>query len=97
MHSGTGDVSADSTRFARTPVLVVCSGAKSIVDPFATVERLDELGVGVVGYRCDRLPFFLVTEAAGIDLEHSVDDPAQAWPNRARDRRGRQGRWSCSG
>lgn len=77
VHSGTGDVSADLLELARTPVLVVCSGAKSIVDPFATVERLDELGVGVVGYRCDRLPFFLVTEAP-IDLEHSVDDPAQA-------------------
>jgi pseudouridylate synthase len=77
VHPGTGDVSADLLELARTPVLVVCSGAKSIVDPFATVERLDELGVGVVGYRCDRLPFFLAKEAP-IDLDQRVDDPAQA-------------------
>jgi pseudouridylate synthase len=77
VHPGTGDVSADLLELARTPVLVVCSGPKSIVDLFATVERLDELGVGVAGYRCDRLPFFLATEAP-IDLDQRVDDPAQA-------------------
>jgi pseudouridine-5'-phosphate glycosidase len=77
VHPGTGDVSADLLELARTPVLVVCSGPKSIVDPFATFERLDELGVGVAGYRCDRLPFFLVKEAP-IGLEQRVDDPAQA-------------------
>jgi pseudouridine-5'-phosphate glycosidase len=77
VHPDTGDVSADLLELARTPVLVVCSGAKSIVDPFATVERLDELGVGLAGYRTDRLPFFLVREAP-IDLEYTVDDPAQA-------------------
>ncbi len=77
VHPGTGDVSADLLELARTPVLVVCSGAKSIVDPFATVERLDELGVGVAGYRCDRLPFFLVREAP-IDLDQRVDDPERA-------------------
>jgi pseudouridine-5'-phosphate glycosidase len=74
---GTGDVSADLIELARTPVLVVCSGPKSIVDPTATAERLDELGVGVTGYRCDRLPFFLVREAP-IDLDQRVDDPAGA-------------------
>ncbi len=77
VHPGTGDVSADLFELARTPVLIVCSGPKSIVDPFATFERLDELGVGVAGYRCDQLPFFLVTEAR-IDLDQRVDDPAQA-------------------
>ena len=77
VHPGTGDVSADLLELARTPVLVVCSGAKSIVDPFATMERLDELGVGVAGYRCDRLPFFLVREAP-IDLDQRIDDPKQA-------------------
>jgi len=77
VHPGTGDVSADLLELARTPLLVVCSGAKSIVDPFATFERLDELGVGVVGYRCDRLPFFLVRDAP-IELDQRVDGPVGA-------------------
>jgi len=55
----------------------VCSGPKSIVDPVATVERLEELGVAIVGYRCSRLPFFLALEAE-VDLEQRVEDPASA-------------------
>ncbi len=77
VHPGSGDVSADLLELARTPVLLVCSGPKSIVDPVATDERLEELGVAVVGYGCDRLPFFLATEAP-VDLEHRVDTPAEA-------------------
>ena len=72
VHPGTGDVSADLLELARTPVTVVCSGPKSILDPEATMERLDELGVGVVGYRCSNLPFFLVREAPP-SLEHRVE------------------------
>jgi pseudouridine-5'-phosphate glycosidase len=56
---------------------VVCSGPKSIVDPAATLERLEELGVAVVGYGTDRLPFFLARDA-GIALEHRADSPKQA-------------------
>lgn len=77
VHRGSGDVSADLLELARTPILLVCSGPKSIVDPLATAERLEELGVGVIGYRCDRLPFFLATEAA-VELDERVDDPRQA-------------------
>jgi len=77
VHPGTGDVSADLVELSRTPVLLVCSGPKSIADPAATAERLEELGVAIVGYRCDRLPFFLAREA-DIELEHRVDDPASA-------------------
>lgn len=77
VHRGNGDVSADLLELARTPILLVCSGPKSIVDPLATAERLEELGVGVIGYRCDRLPFFLATEAA-VELDERVDDPRQA-------------------
>jgi len=77
VHPGTGDVSADLLELARTPVLVVCSGPKSIVDPVATDERLEELGVAVVGYGVDRLPFFLVREAP-VELEHRADTPAEA-------------------
>ena len=77
VHPGSGDVSADLLELARTPVLVVCSGPKSIVDPVATAERLEELGVSVVGYRCDRLPFFLAREAE-VQLDERVDDPEGA-------------------
>jgi pseudouridine-5'-phosphate glycosidase len=77
VHRRSGDVSADLLELARTPVLVVCSGPKSIVDPVATAERLEELGVGVVGYRCDRLPFFLAREAP-VELDQRVEDPAGA-------------------
>jgi pseudouridylate synthase len=76
VHPGSGDVSADLFELAGTPGTVVCSGPKSIVDPVATVERLEELGVGVLGYRCDRLPFFLVRES-DLPLEHRVDKPAE--------------------
>lgn len=77
VHPGTGDVSADLLELARTPVLLVCSGPKSIVDPVATAERLEELGVAIVGYRVRRLPFFLVREAP-VELESHVEDPAAA-------------------
>lgn len=77
VHQGSGDVSADLVELASTPALVVCSGPKSIVDPVATMERLEELGVSVVGYRCDRLPFF-VAGYAEVPLEHRVDTPAEA-------------------
>ncbi len=77
VHPGTGDVSADLLELARTRILLVCSGPKSIVDPAATAERLEELGVTLVGYRCDRLPFF-VAAAADVALEHRVDDPVSA-------------------
>ncbi len=60
VHPHSGDVSADLLEMARLPGLVVCAGPKSIVDPAATLERLEELGVLVVGYATSRLPFFLV-------------------------------------
>ena len=78
VHPGpTPDVSADLLELARTPVLLVCSGPKSIVDPARTAEKLEELGVLVVGYGVDRLPFFLVGESP-VELEHRVDDPREA-------------------
>jgi pseudouridylate synthase len=77
VHRGSGDVSADLLELAATPVLVVCSGPKSIVDPEATMERLEELGVSVLGYRSDRLPFF-VAGHADVPLEHHIDTPGAA-------------------
>jgi pseudouridine-5'-phosphate glycosidase len=76
VHPGTGDVSADLLELSRVPGTLVCSGPKSILDPAATVERLEELGVGLLGYRTDRLPFFIVQETA-LPLEHRADDPAE--------------------
>jgi pseudouridine-5'-phosphate glycosidase len=77
-HPGGGlDVSADLLELARTPGLLVCSGPKSIIDPVATAEKLEELGVVLVGYGVDRLPFFLAREAP-VDLEHRIDSPEAA-------------------
>ncbi len=77
VHRGSPDVSADLVELARTPGLVVCSGPKSVVDPAATAERLEELGVALVGYRCARLPFFLAREA-DVALEHRVASASEA-------------------
>lgn len=76
VHAGSGDVSADLLELARTPGTVVCSGPKSIVDPVATLERIEELGIGVLGYRCERLPFFLAQET-DIRLEHLAASPEE--------------------
>jgi pseudouridine-5'-phosphate glycosidase len=78
VHPGElADVSADLPELGRVPVLLVCSGPKSIVDPLATLERLEAEGVAVVGYGVDRLPFFLATDA-GVSLDARVDGPAEA-------------------
>jgi pseudouridine-5'-phosphate glycosidase len=78
VHRGGRDVSADLAELARTPALLVCSGPKSIVDAAATLERLEELGVAVVGYRTARLPAFVVGEHPDLPLEHRVDSPEEA-------------------
>jgi pseudouridine-5'-phosphate glycosidase len=66
------DESADLADLARTPVMVICAGAKSILDLPATVERLETLGVTVVGYRTSEFPGFYTAET-GIALAHRVD------------------------
>jgi pseudouridylate synthase len=73
----TFDESADLVTLSRTPVTVVCAGVKSILDVGATLERLETLGVSVVGYRSRRFPGFFVTDG-GFDLDWSVDSPAAA-------------------
>jgi pseudouridylate synthase len=78
VHRGSHpDVSADLVELSRTPGLLVCSGPKSIVDPLLTAERLEELGVSLLGYGVDRLPLFLARESP-VGLEHRVDTPAEA-------------------
>ncbi|MFI7429446.1 pseudouridine-5'-phosphate glycosidase [Micromonospora sp. NPDC049836] len=84
----TFDESADLITLARTPIAVVCAGVKSILDVGATLERLETLGVGVIGYRTRRFPGFYLTDA-GFDLDWSVESPEQvADVLRARDRQG---------
>lgn len=76
VHRGTGDVSADLFELSQVRGTLVCSGPKSILDPGATLERLEELGVLVMGYRCSFLPFFL-SASAGLPLEHRAETPAE--------------------
>jgi pseudouridylate synthase len=59
----TWDESADLTTISRTPVLVVCAGVKSILDVGATLERLETLNVGVLGYRTDQFPGFYLRDS----------------------------------
>jgi pseudouridine-5'-phosphate glycosidase len=72
----TFDESADLSTLARTPVVVVCAGVKSILDVGATLERLETLGVAVAGYRTRRFPGFFVTDG-GFDLDWELTSPAQ--------------------
>src|SRR5205085_6468689 len=69
------DVSADLTELSRTPVLVVCAGAKSILDLDLTLEYLETQGVPVIGWQTDELPAFYV-RSSGRRLAHRVDDVA---------------------
>jgi pseudouridine-5'-phosphate glycosidase len=75
------DVSADLTELARTPVLVVCAGAKAILDLPATLEYLETLGVPLVGLGTDEFPAFY-SRSSGLLLPASADSPAavaQIW------------------
>jgi len=74
--SETFDESADLGALAKTPITVVCAGVKSILDVPATLERLETLGVTVVGYRTLRFPGFYVADS-GYDIEWSASDPAE--------------------
>jgi pseudouridine-5'-phosphate glycosidase len=74
--SQTFDESADLITLARTPIAVVCAGVKSILDVGATLERLETLGVGILGYRTRRFPGFFITDS-GFELTWSVDSPQQ--------------------
>jgi len=76
VHFSPFDESADLVALARTPIVVVSSGMKSILDLSATLERLETLGVAVVGYRTDRLPAFHSPESP-FPLPARVDDPAE--------------------
>jgi pseudouridylate synthase len=70
----TFDVSADLQELSRTPVCVVCAGAKAILDLPKTLEALETLGVPVVGYRTDEFPAFW-SRSSGLPAPMRLDSP----------------------
>lgn len=70
------DVSADLQELARTPVAVVCAGAKSILDLRLTLEYLETHGVPVVGYQTSALPAFFTRDSA-FSVDYRLDTPAE--------------------
>jgi pseudouridylate synthase len=70
------DESADLMTLSRTDVLVVCAGVKSILDIGATLERLESLNVGVIGYRTDRFPGFYLADS-GHPVGWRVESPQE--------------------
>ncbi|HEX5897594.1 MAG TPA: pseudouridine-5'-phosphate glycosidase [Thermoleophilaceae bacterium] len=72
----TWDESADLTTLARTNIVVVCAGVKSILDVGATLERLETLNVTVLGYGTDRFPGFYLSDS-GHPVSWRVDSPAE--------------------
>jgi pseudouridine-5'-phosphate glycosidase len=73
VHRGSlPDVSADLPELARTPIIVVCSGAKIVLDLAATREWLETHAVSVIGYQCDELPAFY-SRKSGLPIDARVD------------------------
>ena len=72
----TMDISADLEELAQTPVMVVCAGAKSILDLGLTLEYLETKGVPVLGYGTEELPAFY-TRQSGFRVDYRVDSPAE--------------------
>ena len=70
----TMDISADLEELGRTPVLVVCAGAKAILDLGLTLEYLETKGVPVIGYGTDELPAFY-TRSSGFKVDYRLDTP----------------------
>ena len=72
----TMDISADLEELARTPVMVICAGAKSILDLGLTLEYLETKGVPVIGYGTEELPAFY-TRKSGFKVDYRVDSPEE--------------------
>ena len=72
----TMDISADLEELAQTPVMVVCAGAKSILDLGLTLEYLETKGVPVIGYQTKELPAFY-TRHSGFGVDYQLDSPAE--------------------
>ncbi|MBN2501844.1 MAG: pseudouridine-5'-phosphate glycosidase [Anaerolineales bacterium] len=77
VHRGSGfDISADLPQLASSPVVVVCAGAKAILDLPATLEYLETVGVPVVGYGTDEFPAFYA-RSSGLPLTMCADTPQE--------------------
>lgn len=72
----TMDISADLEELAQTPVMVVCAGAKAILDLGLTLEYLETKGVPVIGYGTDELPAFY-TRKSGFGVDYRLDTPKE--------------------
>ena len=72
----TMDISADLEELARTPVMVICAGAKSILDLGLTLEYLETKGVPVIGYGTEELPAFY-TRKSGFKVDYRLDTPKE--------------------
>ena len=72
----TMDISADLEELAHTPVMVVCAGAKSILDLGLTLEYLETHGVPGIGYGTEELPAFY-TRKSGFKVDYRIDTPAE--------------------
>jgi pseudouridine-5'-phosphate glycosidase len=70
------DESADLTALSQLDMTVVCAGVKSILDVHATLERLETLSIGLVGYKTNSFPGFYLTDS-GFTLEHRVESAAE--------------------
>ncbi|PKP56073.1 pseudouridine-5-phosphate glycosidase, partial [Candidatus Atribacteria bacterium HGW-Atribacteria-1] len=73
----TFDISADLQELARTPVVVVCSGAKAILDLPLTLEYLETMGVPVIGFGSEEMPAFYCRES-GLKVDYVVNDEVEA-------------------
>lgn len=73
----TMDISADLEELANTPVMVVCAGAKAILDIPLTLEYLETKGVPILGYQTDKLPAFY-TRKSEFNVDYRVDSPKEA-------------------
>jgi pseudouridine-5'-phosphate glycosidase len=90
VHRGrAGDVSADLDELARSPVAVVCSGPKAVLDVALTLERLESLSVPVLGYGCDECPAFY-SGRSGCAVPWRVDTATTAAAALAQ-------HWACGG
>ena len=73
VHRGDrSDISADLPELAKTPIVVVCSGAKSVLDLPATREWLETHGITVLGWQCDEFPAFY-SRSSGLDVDERVE------------------------
>lgn len=78
VHRGNAfDISADLPELGRSPLIVVCAGAKSILDLPATLEYLETQWVAVIGYQTDTFPAFYAT-SSGLPIDCRVETPAEA-------------------